>query len=227
MRTAHGWRLAAALGRAFERLVLVECGEKDSALPRALERFLSDSPGRGWAGKSSAEHVAEIIAVALVAMIWFLKKNMDNDNLPTYLVRDTFELDLGNEKVDLYNMGQAHTFDDLVVYLKNRKILFTGDLVFNHMNPVLKKESGANVDKWIGALKTIVTKWDINQLVPGHGKIDGKELAYSLIQYFNDMKECAANTDKQKELTIKYKDWFTMPFMASTDKTIDYIKNSN
>jgi putative transposase len=50
--------------RAFQRLVLVECGEKHSALPQAIERLLSDSPRRGWAGKFSAEQVTEIIAVA-------------------------------------------------------------------------------------------------------------------------------------------------------------------
>ena len=50
--------------RAFQRLILVECGEKSSALPRAIERLLSDSPRRGWAGKFSAEQVAQIIAVA-------------------------------------------------------------------------------------------------------------------------------------------------------------------
>ena len=37
--------------RAFQCLVLVECGEKSSALPQAIERLLSDSPRRGWAGK--------------------------------------------------------------------------------------------------------------------------------------------------------------------------------
>lgn len=50
--------------RAFQRLVLVECGEKCAALPRAIERLLSDSPRRGWPGKFSAEQVALIIAVA-------------------------------------------------------------------------------------------------------------------------------------------------------------------
>jgi putative transposase len=56
------WRRRWA--RAFERLVLVECVEKPSALPRAIERFLSDSPRSGWAGKFSGEQVAQIIAVA-------------------------------------------------------------------------------------------------------------------------------------------------------------------
>jgi putative transposase len=50
--------------RAFQRLVLVECGEKYAVLPRAIERLLSDSPRRGWAGKFSGEQVAQIIAVA-------------------------------------------------------------------------------------------------------------------------------------------------------------------
>jgi putative transposase len=53
-RWMHGW----------QRLTLVECGETASALPRTLQRFLSDSPRSGWAGKFSAEQVAQIIAVA-------------------------------------------------------------------------------------------------------------------------------------------------------------------
>lgn len=50
--------------RGWQRLTLVECGEKVSALPRALKRILRDSPRGGWAGKFSAEQVAQIIAVA-------------------------------------------------------------------------------------------------------------------------------------------------------------------
>jgi len=56
------WRRRWVQG--WQRLSLVECGEKASALPRALERFLSDSPRSGWAGKFSAEQVAQIMAVA-------------------------------------------------------------------------------------------------------------------------------------------------------------------
>src|SRR5260370_33243130 len=56
------WRRRWVQG--WQRLSLVECGEKASALPRALERFLSDSPRSGWAGKFSAEQVAQIMAGA-------------------------------------------------------------------------------------------------------------------------------------------------------------------
>jgi putative transposase len=61
----HGigvWRRRWA--KAFGRLVLIECGEKESALRHAIQRLLGDSPRSGWTGKFTAEQVTQIIAVA-------------------------------------------------------------------------------------------------------------------------------------------------------------------
>jgi putative transposase len=49
---------------AFPRLVLVECCEKPSALPHAIEGLLSDLPRSGSPGKFTAEQVTLILAVA-------------------------------------------------------------------------------------------------------------------------------------------------------------------
>jgi putative transposase len=49
---------------AFQRLVLIECCEKASALPRALEELLSDLPRPGCPGQFTAEQIALILAVA-------------------------------------------------------------------------------------------------------------------------------------------------------------------
>jgi transposase len=49
---------------AFERLALVECCEKPSALPRAIEGLLSDRPRSGSPGKFTAEQVTRIPAIA-------------------------------------------------------------------------------------------------------------------------------------------------------------------
>lgn len=49
---------------AFERLVLTECCEKPSALPRAIEELLSDRPRSGCPGKFTAEQVTRVLAVA-------------------------------------------------------------------------------------------------------------------------------------------------------------------
>jgi putative transposase len=49
---------------AFDRLVITECCEKPSALPRAIEQLLSDRPRPGCPGKFTAEQVTQILAVA-------------------------------------------------------------------------------------------------------------------------------------------------------------------
>jgi putative transposase len=59
------WRRRWA--QAFQRLVLIECCEKDSALPAAIEDLLSDLPRSGCPGKFSAEQVTQILAVACEA----------------------------------------------------------------------------------------------------------------------------------------------------------------
>ena len=56
------WRRRWA--EAFGRLVLVECCEKESALPRAIDDLLSDRPRPGCPGKFTAEQVTQILAVA-------------------------------------------------------------------------------------------------------------------------------------------------------------------
>jgi transposase len=56
------WRRRWA--RAFQRLVLIECGEKPSALPRAIDELLSDLPRRGCPGKFTPEQVTQILATA-------------------------------------------------------------------------------------------------------------------------------------------------------------------
>jgi putative transposase len=56
------WRRRWA--EAFDRLILIECCEKPSALPRAIEGLLSDRPRSGSPGKFTAEQVTQILAIA-------------------------------------------------------------------------------------------------------------------------------------------------------------------
>jgi transposase len=56
------WRCRWA--EAFDRLVLVECCEKESALAREIEGLLSDLPRSGSPGKFTAEQVTRVLAVA-------------------------------------------------------------------------------------------------------------------------------------------------------------------
>jgi cyclase len=156
----------------------------------------------------------------------FLRENISAENMPNKFVKDSLTLNLGNEIVCLYNMGQAHTWDDMIVLLKNRKVLFTGDLVFHQVNPFLKKESGADVDKWIAALDKILNMPDITIFVPGHGQNGDRSIVESIKNYFEDMKTAANDPSKEKTMKAKYKDWTEMPMNASPGITIDYIQSN-
>jgi transposase len=56
------WRRRWA--EAWQRLVLIECCEKESALPKAIDDLLRDGPRCGCPGKFTAEQVTQILAVA-------------------------------------------------------------------------------------------------------------------------------------------------------------------
>jgi cyclase len=122
-------------------------------------------------------------------------------------------------------MGQAHTWNDMIVLLKNRKVLFTGDLVFHQVNPFLKKESGADVNKWIASLDKILKIPDVIVFVPGHGQTGDRSIVESIKNYFEDMKTAANDPSMEKTLKAKYKDWTEMPMNASPGITIDYIRS--
>ncbi len=148
------------------------------------------------------------------------------ENIPVRLVKDSLIMNFGNEVVCLYNLGQAHTWNDMVVLLKKRKVLFAGDLIFHKVNPFLNRESGADVDKWIGALGNMLKIPGIDIVVPGHGPTGDRTMITSMRNYFIDMKAAAADPSKEKEMKLKYKDWMEMPMMTSPGATIDYIRLS-
>ncbi len=155
-----------------------------------------------------------------------LETAVGKENMPTDLINFGKTLELGNETIQLYDLGQGHTFHDVVVYLEKRNVLFTGDLVFNGVNPVLKKESGASVEGWIRSLNEILKTWGTSTIVPGHGPVGDKEIVLNMWQYFWDMKKAVSDTTREATLKAKYKDWYTMPNMASPDITIKYIKEN-
>jgi cyclase len=156
----------------------------------------------------------------------FLEAKMKKENRPDILVSDSLVLDFGDEKIFLYDLGQAHTFNDLAVYLANRKILFAGDVVFNRIHPALFRKEGTDINKWMIVLERVISQWEIQTLVPGHGLPGGKELAIQMKQYFADMKMAAADPAIEKEMISKYYDWTRISGMTSGENTIQFLKES-
>jgi quinoprotein relay system zinc metallohydrolase 2 len=84
--------------------------------------------------------------------------------VPTRLVRDRDELDLGGRVLALTAHKPAHTVADLSVTDKQSGILLTGDLLFVDRIPVLD----GDLKGWLAQLAEIRAS-GVRQAVPGHG----------------------------------------------------------
>jgi glyoxylase-like metal-dependent hydrolase (beta-lactamase superfamily II) len=134
-------------------------------------------------------------------------------------------LKIGSETVHVYNMGRAHTWNDVVVYFENRKLLVAGDLVFNNMHPAVMTKSGTKVALWIKALDTLSNKYSIKTLVPGHGPVADQNALAAMKDYFVAVGDAIGNKEKQKVLKEKYKPYSSFPpGMFSVNNTLKFIE---
>ena len=131
---------------------------------------------------------------------------------------------IGSETVHLFNTGRAHTWNDVVIYLENRKLLVTGDLIFNHWHPALLAKSGTQVASWINALVTLSNKYEVKTVIPGHGPVGDQKTLTTMKDYFVLIGDSIDNKQKQAALKEKYKDSFTFPGMFSFNNTLKYIE---
>ncbi|PRM87781.1 MBL fold metallo-hydrolase [Aliarcobacter cryaerophilus] len=78
----------------------------------------------------------------------------------------------------------AHTKDDLIVYLLDERVIFTGDIIMNQR--VTSNRDGSVV----GTLKAIdlINSYDWNTLIAGHGTITDKKAIDFTTKYFTLLK---------------------------------------
>lgn len=133
-------------------------------------------------------------------------------------------LKIGSETVRIYNAGRAHTFNDVVVYFENRKLLATGDLVFNNMHPAVLPKSGTKVASWINTLDALSKKYSIKTLVPGHGPVADQNALVVMKEYFVAVGDAIGNKEKKKALEEKYKNYVSFPGMFSVSNTMKFIE---
>ena len=87
----------------------------------------------------------------------------------------------------LYIGGAAHTTNDVVVWIPERSLLFTGDLVFNGGTPFVAMGSVAGS---LAALEKVKT-FGADTLVPGHGPVCTPAVLDDLAAYFRFVQETA------------------------------------
>ena len=97
------------------------------------------------------------------------------DYMPTRTVTRNME-DMTIEGVHLrtYHFAPAHTSGDLMVYLPDDKIMFTGDIVATQSAyPLIHLEKNGTSDGWLTTMNGILAT-DATTFVPGHGDVQTK-----------------------------------------------------
>jgi cyclase len=109
----------------------------------------------------------------------------DTDNIVHTMPTETFAgemtLTVGDKKVNLVEVGPAHTRGDVLVHVPQDRIVYTGDIAFIGGHPIVW---AGPVGNWIKACDLILS-WDVETVVPGHGPITDKNGIRRLRDYFS------------------------------------------
>ncbi|MEV4008365.1 MBL fold metallo-hydrolase [Actinomadura sp. NPDC049753] len=83
----------------------------------------------------------------------------------------------------------AHTTNDSIVWIPERRVLFCGDLLFNGGTPFLMQGS---VSGAVEVLEEVVAPLGAETIVPGHGPVAGPELIDQVLGYARFVQATAA-----------------------------------
>ncbi|GAA3378197.1 MBL fold metallo-hydrolase [Streptomyces sannanensis] len=106
---------------------------------------------------------------------------------PTLTFSDRITVHVGETEVRLVHPGVAHTRGDSVVWLPQRRIVFTGDLIFNGGTPFV----------FMGSLRGSLRALDVlrelgaETVVPGHGPVTDASVFDATERYLRYVAEVA------------------------------------
>ena len=118
----------------------------------------------------------------------FVQPKYDDASLPVFTYESKMTLTQGDEEIELYNFGKAHTDGDSVVVFKNNNIIHTGDAFVRYGYPYVDLNNGGSIKGLIDLLGMLELLCDENSiLIPGHGDLSRKEDVTSLKNTLNDL----------------------------------------
>ena len=91
---------------------------------------------------------------------------------PDIAFSDSLKIDMGDITFELKYFGQCHSMSDILIYVPELKLLFTGDLMFRYGRPSIVDKTMGEKDLWINAIRWIEKRMDhIDLVIGGHGQM--------------------------------------------------------
>lgn len=108
---------------------------------------------------------------------------------PRIVFSQSLTLHLGRMRVDILHLGPAHTRGDVVVWLPDSRVLFTGDVVMAGVTPFVPMGSVSGSLAVLDALRALEPR----VIVPGHGPVTGPEALEDTAEYLRLLQRLAAD----------------------------------
>ncbi|MBX3093465.1 MAG: MBL fold metallo-hydrolase [Cryobacterium sp.] len=117
----------------------------------------------------------------------------------TETISAPLDLDLGGRTISLIPVGHAHTPGDLVAFDRSTKTLFTGDVAFNGLVPVLRDADSLG---WIRALHELL-RLEPDRVVPGHGPVGGADILNQMIDLLETLRAVVTGRVQDAEPSLE------------------------
>jgi cyclase len=92
---------------------------------------------------------------------------------------------VGEKRVELIDLGPAHTASDTIAWIPEDGVVFTGDLLFNEGHPIIWD---GPIENWIAACDHIIGLRP-QVVVPGHGPITDTSAVANMKTYFEFVRD--------------------------------------
>lgn len=106
---------------------------------------------------------------------------------PTRTFDGRLDLEVGGRRVELFEVGPAHTAGDTIVYVPDVRTVYTGDILFIGGTPIVWAGPLSN---WIAACD-LMLGLDPETVVPGHGPLTDTAGILAVRDYLSYVDEAA------------------------------------
>jgi cyclase len=148
--------------------------------------------------------------------------------MPDVTFTEHLVLKRGSKEIHVLHAG-GHSPGTSMVHLPDQRLVFTGDLVFTGRHPTMQY---AQSKAWLTALNRL-RKMAVDTIVPGHGRVAGKEATYPLSDYIRGIRSVVrrsyragrSKSDTSKSVAPQLMDAFPYDRRAS-DRLTRQIRES-
>jgi len=128
--------------------------------------------------------------------------NIENNFIPpapSIMFNDKMTLDMGDVTFKLYYFGKAHTQSDILIYIPEEQVVFTGDLFGEAGNVGFDDINKTAVNNWYSALNSVLLpENEIKYVVRGHNRTTMNREVLTI--FYNNVKSLWDKFNEGKEL---------------------------